>query len=97
MEEHDEPSFQVDWNAFRAKLKEEWDVLGDEELNSFEGRLDELPAFIQDKTGTPPEIIQRRLLGMVGLPGDIGTPPDLFTRREEASDLPGDISTLPDL
>jgi uncharacterized protein YjbJ (UPF0337 family) len=50
-----------DWNITKAKLKQKWAKLTDDDLQFAEGKLDELVGRIQKCTGETRETIQKTI------------------------------------
>ncbi|HHP7237676.1 CsbD family protein [Longibacter sp.] len=49
------------WKQFKGKLKEAWGVLSDDDLDRYEGKLDQLAGHIQEKTGEARADVRRKL------------------------------------
>ncbi|QXD15636.1 CsbD family protein [Rhodocaloribacter litoris] len=49
------------WKQFVGKIKETWGDLTDDDLDRFEGRMDQLEGYIQEKTGEERSEIRRRI------------------------------------
>ncbi|NNF02846.1 MAG: CsbD family protein [Rhodothermales bacterium] len=49
------------WNQFKGRVKEAWGALSDDDVDRFEGRLDQLAGYIQEKTGEGREAIREKL------------------------------------
>jgi uncharacterized protein YjbJ (UPF0337 family) len=46
------------WNEVKGKLRDRWGQLTDDDLDRFEGQVDQLVGFIQQKTGETREAIE---------------------------------------
>jgi len=49
------------WNQFAGKVKEAWGDLTNDDLDRFEGKLEQLKGHIQERTGESRELIQERI------------------------------------
>lgn len=49
------------WNQFAGKLKETWGDLTNDDLDRFEGRMEQLQGHIQERTGESRQKIQDRI------------------------------------
>ncbi len=47
------------WNELSGRLKEKWGVLADDDLSRFEGNLEQLVGFVQQKTGRAKEEVEK--------------------------------------
>jgi uncharacterized protein YjbJ (UPF0337 family) len=56
-----EQQAEGNWKQFNGKLKEAWGVLSDDDLDRYEGKLDQLAGHIQEKTGETRADIRRKL------------------------------------
>ena len=65
MKNHDKsPTAQKiegNWNQFTGKLKEAWGDLTNDDLDRYEGRMEQLQGHIQERTGESREKIQDRI------------------------------------
>lgn len=52
---------QGNWKQFVGKLKESWGVLTDDDLDRYEGKMDQLEGHIEEKTGESRANIRQRL------------------------------------
>lgn len=56
-----EQMLQGRWNEIKGKIKEHWGLLTDDDLQSFQGNLDQLVGTIQRKTGETRDTIEQYL------------------------------------
>lgn len=49
------------WNQLKGRIKESWGVLSDDDLDRYEGKLEQLAGKIQEKTGESREKIREKL------------------------------------
>jgi uncharacterized protein YjbJ (UPF0337 family) len=56
-----EQMLQGRWNEIKGKIKEHWGLLTDDDLQAFQGNLDQLVGTIQRKTGETRETIEEYL------------------------------------
>jgi uncharacterized protein YjbJ (UPF0337 family) len=75
------------WNELRGKLKEKWGKLTDDDLLSFNGNVDQLVGWLQQKTGETREAIEQ-FLGHVADEG-VGF---LGSARERAQETAGQVA-----
>lgn len=54
------------WDAFTAKVKQQWGKLTDDEIKQAEGNTDELSARIQEKYGDSKESIAKKFNDFIG-------------------------------
>lgn len=47
------------WNELAGRLKEKWGVLADDDLSRFEGNLEQLVGYVQQKTGRAREEVEK--------------------------------------
>ncbi len=47
------------WNEIAGRLKEKWGVLTEDDLSRFEGNLEQLVGFVQQKTGRAREEVEK--------------------------------------
>jgi uncharacterized protein YjbJ (UPF0337 family) len=47
------------WNEVKGKLRDRWGQLTDDDLNRYEGKVDQLVGYIQQKTGETRESIEK--------------------------------------
>lgn len=49
------------WKQLKGRVKEAWGVLSDDDIDRYEGKLDQLAGRIQEKTGESRETIRKKL------------------------------------
>lgn len=49
------------WKQLKGRVKEAWGVLSDDDVDRYEGKLDQLAGRIQEKTGESRERIRKKL------------------------------------
>ena len=49
------------WKQFKGKVKEAWGIFTDDDLDRYEGKMDQLAGRLQEETGEAREEIQERL------------------------------------
>lgn len=58
MDTHHTPS---NWHEFKAKVKEQWGKLTDDDLDVIEGRRDQLLGRIQERHAVEPHVAEQQL------------------------------------
>lgn len=51
--------FRGKWNELSGRLKEKWGVLASDDLSRFEGNLEQLVGYVQQKTGKAREEVEK--------------------------------------
>lgn len=49
------------WKQFTGKVREQWGDLTDDDLDRFQGQLDQLEGYIQERTGEKRTEIRKRI------------------------------------
>ncbi len=52
---------QGNWKQFTGKVKETWGNLTDDDLDRFNGKMDQLEGFLEERTGESRAAIKRRI------------------------------------
>ena len=50
------------WKQFTGQLKEKWGELTDDDLDRYEGRMDQLEGLIEERTGESREAIRKKIV-----------------------------------
>ena len=49
------------WNRIKGKVREEWAEVTDQELEEVRGNWEQFKGFVQQKTGTAADAVERKL------------------------------------
>jgi uncharacterized protein YjbJ (UPF0337 family) len=62
----DAQSQQVEgsWKQFKGKLREAWGVLSENDLDRYEGKMDQLVGHVEEKTGSAKQSLSERIRRM---------------------------------